>query len=166
MKILNLTINRRHFLLVFFVFIIFTLGYGAFEFSKDKTNLLDGYANAGAAKCGCSKCHTIELNGCEGCHNSQQSRQESDDTVTRSEEPHGEDSANPENNAALQEQKANSEKPNESESANPENDPESQSSSVETTNSEPIEPKKEELGKSETVPNKSKNQQGTDQAKK
>ena len=126
------------------------------------------YANAGAAKCGCSKCHTIELNGCEGCHNSRQSRQESDDTVTRSEEPHGEDSANPENNAALQEQKANSEKPNESESANPENDSESQkpqSSSADKPNSESVEPEKD-IGKSETDPEKFKNQQGSKRAQK
>ena len=133
---------RRNILPVFLVLIIFTFGYGMAEFSKDKPNLLVGYATAGAAKCGCQKCHTIELNGCEGCHNSKQRKQESDNPISRSEEPHEDDSANPEN------------------------DPESQSSSVETTNSEPIEPKKEELGKSETVPNKSKNQQGTDQAKK
>ena len=99
------------------------------------------YVNAGAAKCGCSKCHTIELNGCEGCHNSQQGKPESYDPVSRSEDPH-EDSTNSENDPEPHKQ---------------------QSSSTDTHISEPAESKNEELRKSETVPNKSKNQQGLDQ---
>jgi len=102
------------------------------------------YANAGAAKCGCSKCHTIDLNGCEGCHNSQQSRQESDQPMSRSGEPYGEDSANPEND---------------SESQKP------QSSSADKPNSESVEPEKD-IGKSETDPEKNNNQQGFNRAQK
>ena len=127
------------------VFIILILGYGAFEFSNDNTELVVGYVNAGVAKCGCSKCHTVELNGCVGCHNNQQDRQKSNDPMSRPVVPQGKESENLENNPESQQK---------------------QSSSVETTNTEPIEPKNEELGKSETVPNKSKNQQGLDQPHK
>ena len=139
------TNNHRSYLICLFVFIIFTIGYGAFESSKNRTDLVVNIANAGVAKCGCSKCHTIELNGCVGCHNKQQNGQKSNDSMSQPKEAHGK------------------------ESANLENTPESlqkQSSSVENTKSKPIEPKNEELGKSETNPKKSKTQQGSDQHKK
>ena len=61
--------NRRFFLLLIFVLII-SISYGFFEFTKTKSESFIGQANAGIAKCGCSKCHTITLHGCDGCHNS------------------------------------------------------------------------------------------------
>lgn len=125
-------------MLIFFIFIVFSFSYGLSEFSKIKTDVPVDFAKAGVAKCSCQKCHTIELDGCEGCHNSQQSRQESDNPVTRSEEPH------------------------EDESAIPENDPESQSSPVETPGSDPSEPNNDGPQKSGILPDKSKNQQGYD----
>ena len=111
----------------------------------NKTDVQVDFANAGVAKCGCQKCHTVELNGCIGCHNNQQDRQKSNDPMSRPGVPQGKESANLENNPEPQQK---------------------QLSSVETTNTEPIEPKNEELGKSETNPKKSKNQQGSDQHKK
>ena len=74
---MNLSYDRRNFLLVLFVLLLFTLGYGVFEFSKNKSDLLVSHAIAGVEKCGCSKCHSVELNGCVGCHNSQQGKQKS-----------------------------------------------------------------------------------------
>ena len=61
--------NRRLFSLLTFALIIL-LSIGFVEFSKIKSDLLIGQASAEIAKCGCSKCHTISLHGCEGCHNS------------------------------------------------------------------------------------------------
>ncbi|MFC1803516.1 hypothetical protein ACFL0D_06060 [Thermoproteota archaeon] len=67
-------------MLVLFVLLLFTLGYGIFEFSKNKSDLLVNHAIAGVEKCGCSKCHTVELNGCVGCHNSQQGKRKSNES--------------------------------------------------------------------------------------
>lgn len=73
---LNLSYYRRNLLLVIFVLLLFTLSYGIVEFSESKA----GIVNAGVEKCGCSKCHTIELNGCTGCHSSQQGIQKSNES--------------------------------------------------------------------------------------
>ena len=133
------TNNHRSYLICLFVFIIFTIGYGAFESSKNRTDSVVSIVNAGVAACGCSKCHVQELNGCVGCHNKQQNKQESNDPVSQSEEPYGDKPANPGKHTT---------------------------NSVETPPSEPLEPKKEESGKSETIPKKSKTQQGSNQPNK
>lgn len=117
-------------MLVFFVIILFALSYGVSEFSKSNVDISVVYVNAGVEKCGCSKCHTVELNGCVGCHDSQQGKR----------------------------------KPNESESTVSENEigsNESQSDSVDAPGSSPSEPDNDGVQRSEMVPNKSKNQEGS-----
>ena len=140
---MDLDLKRKFFLLVFFVFILVTYSYGLFEFSMNKTDAHVDFANAGVAKCGCQKCHTIELNGCEGCHNSKRGTKSSESPSSK--EPHENESPIPENNSGSQEP---------------------QSSPVETPGSDPSEPNNDGPQKSGILPDKSKTQQGSDQHKK
>jgi hypothetical protein len=140
---LNLNFNRRNFLLIFFVLLIITIGYEMSEFSEKKTDLLVGYAIAGVEKCGCSTCHTIELNRCAGCHNSPQRKQKSNESTSSSEESNGSDSAVQGNDHGSQE---------------------SPSGSVDKVSSDPGEVYKDNLQNPEIVPNKYKNQKGSAKA--
>ena len=140
---MDLDNKRKYFLLAFFVFIAFTYSYGLLEFSMNKTDAHVDIANAGVAKCGCQKCHTIELNGCDGCHNSKQGTKSNESPS--SEEPHEDESSIPENSSGPQEP---------------------QSSPVETPGSDPSQPNNDGPQKSGILPDKSKNQQGYDQSHK
>lgn len=98
------------------------------------------YSNAEIAKCSCSKCHTVELNGCVGCHNNQRKGEELDDPASQSKEQQEMESTNLKNDPEIQQK---------------------QSNSVEEPNSEPTEPKKGPEEPEQAL-KKSKNQQGSD----
>lgn len=55
----------RIFLLVIILFLVVSF----FNLSFSIDDQFVGYANTGVQECGCSKCHSIELDGCAGCHN-------------------------------------------------------------------------------------------------
>ena len=89
--------NRRFFLLLLFICIV-SLGYGVLEYSND--NKTDSRANAGAARCGCSKCHTLELTSCKGCHNSPNTKSDPNDSAPGSQPGPESDPFIPESNSA------------------------------------------------------------------
>ena len=49
---------------------VFFVGYGFLDGFEKKPSSIGGYASAGVQECGCDTCHSIELNGCQGCHKS------------------------------------------------------------------------------------------------
>ena len=97
--------NRSKLLLVFFVLLGFILSYRISEVSINDGDLLVGYANSDVQECGCSKCHSIELNGCSGCHNSQQDNGKSSQPTKSPRESNEPDSADPNDNIGSQESK-------------------------------------------------------------
>ena len=64
-----------------FGFLLFCISFSVDSSSQNDGALNVGYANMDVQECGCSKCHTVELEGCEGCHNSKQVRKDIDDSI-------------------------------------------------------------------------------------
>ena len=60
---------RKYFLFIV-ALMFFFVGYGLLDESENKAANIGRYASAGVQECGCDKCHSIEINGCKGCHNS------------------------------------------------------------------------------------------------
>ena len=60
----------RKYYLVASVIAVFFIGYGFLDGSEKNTASIGRYASAGVQECGCDKCHSVELNGCQGCHKS------------------------------------------------------------------------------------------------
>ena len=53
-----------------FGFLLFCISFSVLSMSSKNDSVLDiGYASMDVQECGCSKCHTVELEGCHGCHN-------------------------------------------------------------------------------------------------
>lgn len=75
-------LNIKKLIIVVFIFCAFSILFGVFNSSNG--NLIVSYANTDVQVCGCSKCHTIELNGCYGCHNTQQGNGKLDRQATDS----------------------------------------------------------------------------------
>ena len=89
-------IRQRDYLLVFlFLFVVFI---GLNELSGRGEDLVVGHASAVVEECGCSKCHTLELTRCGGCHGSQPGKERSDESTPgpeKSESPPDENNDEP-----------------------------------------------------------------------
>ena len=71
---MKLKFNYTYIFFIFFVLFSFISVYGVSNSSFSDRDFLMGYAKTDAQECGCNKCHTIELDGCSGCHNSKQNQ--------------------------------------------------------------------------------------------
>ena len=60
----------RKYYIVALVIAVFIVGYGFLDRLEKNTASIGGYASAGVQECGCDKCLSVELNGYQGCHKS------------------------------------------------------------------------------------------------
>jgi len=80
--------NMRFFILFLIMLFIVSSSYDL-NLSFDNVEQSVGYANPRVQKCGCSKCHSIELDGCTGCHSSPNKKngQSDEDSVISERDP-------------------------------------------------------------------------------